>query len=280
MAKLTKAETKQHNQIMDLLHSDKPLTEEEKMFIIENFHEGSTTNNGELGAFFTPLGLAFDFVIDANTHGTVIDLCAGIGGLSFAMLRGHYSNPSEIVCVELNHTYYELGKRIVPEATWINGDALTTQFDRRFDVAISNPPFGRIKTSDYVGKKYTGAEFEYKIIERASEIADRGVFILPQSSAAFRYSGQRHYFRKMEGKCQKFVDQTGFYMEAGCGVDTGYYLEEWKGVKPMCEVVCIDFVDEDMERREADACIDFIEEDVQPEPEKVNTTGNFTFVIE
>lgn len=268
MAKLTKADTKKHNQIMDLIHSDKPLSDEEKLFIIENFHEGSTTNNGELGAFFTPIGLAFDFVIDAGTHGSVIDLCAGIGGLSYAMLRGHYSNPSEIVCVEFNHTYYELGKRIVPEATWIHGDALTTQFDRRFDVAISNPPFGKIKTSDYVGKKYTGAEFEYKIIERASEIADRGAFILPQSSAAFRYSGQRHYHRKMDSKCEKFVKQTGFFMEAGCGVDTGYYLEEWKGVKPMCEVVCIDFIGED-------------NEDIpEPEPEKVNTTGNFTFVIE
>jgi len=149
MAKLTKAETKQHNQIMDLIHSDRPLTYEEKEFIITNFHEGSTTNNGELGAFFTPLGLAFDFKIDAHTEGSVIDLCAGIGGLSFAMVHGMYSRPREIVCVELNHTYYQLGKRIVPEATWINGDALTTEFDRRFDVAISNPP-------NRAGRKRTG----------------------------------------------------------------------------------------------------------------------------
>ncbi|UQJ95790.1 hypothetical protein ALHIDCOG_00403 [Klebsiella phage CPRSB] len=49
MAKLTKAETKQHNQIMDLVHSDKALTYEEKLFIIENFHEGAFTNNSELG---------------------------------------------------------------------------------------------------------------------------------------------------------------------------------------------------------------------------------------
>ncbi|UQJ95791.1 hypothetical protein ALHIDCOG_00404 [Klebsiella phage CPRSB] len=47
-----------------------------------------------------------------------------------------YNTPREIVCVELNHTYYELGKRIVPEASWVHGDALTTEFNQVFDMAI------------------------------------------------------------------------------------------------------------------------------------------------
>lgn len=261
MAKLTKQETKKHNQIMDLVESDKALTYEEKLFIIENFHEGAFTNNSELGAFFTPIGLARDFTLDACTSGSVVDLCAGIGGLSFAMIHMMmYAKPREIVCVELNHTYYKLGKRIVPEATWINADALTTEFDTLFDMAVSNPPFGKIKTSDFKGK-YTGAEFEYKVIERASQIARAGTFILPQMSANFRYSGER-YFRQDQSttssKCKKFLDETGLEMQPGCGIDTGYYLEEWKGVKPMCEVVCMEF----------------------PEPETEPAQNLFTFTIE
>ncbi len=244
MAKLTKQETRQHNQIMDLVHSDKALTYEEKLFIIENFHEGAFTNNSELGAFFTPIGLARDFTIDACTGGSVIDLCAGIGGLSFAMVHYMmYNTPREIVCVELNHTYYELGKRIVPEASWVHGEALTTEFNQVFDMAISNPPFGKIKTSDFKGK-YTGAEFEYKVIERASQIARQGTFIIPQMSANFRYS-KTHCFRQDDSttssKCKKFLDETGLVMNPGCGIDTGYYLEDWKGVKPLCEVVCMEF---------------------------------------
>lgn len=57
MAKLTKKEQKQHNQIIDLVESDRPLTFEEKLFIIENYHEGATVNNAELGSFFTRSGL-------------------------------------------------------------------------------------------------------------------------------------------------------------------------------------------------------------------------------
>ena len=90
---------------MDLVHSDKALTYEEKLFIIENFHEGAFTNNSELGAFFTPIGLARDFTIDACTGGSVIDLCAGIGGLSFAMVHYMmYNTPREIVCVDQTYS--------------------------------------------------------------------------------------------------------------------------------------------------------------------------------
>lgn len=269
MAKLTKAETKKHNQIMDLVNSDRPLTDDEKDFIIENFHEGSNTNNAELGAFFTPIGLAYDFTIDACSSGSVIDLCAGIGGLSFCMFNRH--KPREMVCIELNRTYYELGKRILPEATWIHGDALTTPINQHFDLAISNPPFGKIKTSDWKGKKYTGAEFEYKIMERAMEIADWGCFIIPQSSANFKYSGSRYFEWVQSAKCKKFLDQTGFEMAPGCGIDTGYYLDEWNGVKPMCEVIELYPVSRDAYNYP------------EPEPEKpepVSPSDLFTFRIE
>lgn len=63
----------------------------------------------------------------------------------------------------------------------------------------------------------------------------------PQMSAGFNYSGRRDYERQTEGKAVKFQELTGLHFDAGCGVDTAYYREEWKGVSPLCEIVCVDF---------------------------------------
>ena len=63
MAKLTKAQTKQHNQILDLIYSDKPLTLDEKEFILQNYNEAADVNVGPIGSFHTPMELAYDFAI-------------------------------------------------------------------------------------------------------------------------------------------------------------------------------------------------------------------------
>lgn len=238
MAKLTKDESKRHKQVMDMVHSDKPLSFDDKLFIIEHYQESSGQLNSLAGAFFTPWGLARDFAIEVPGEASIVDLCAGIGGLSFAALT--MRNPSSITCIELNADYIEVGKRVVPEATWIHGDALQfceTMGTRLFDVAISNPPFGKIRTSDINSLSYTGGDFEYKLIESAMKIAGLGVFIIPQMSAPFKYSGERMYTKLEDGKFKKFTDQTGIVMQPNCGIDTAYYKNEWKGVSPICEIV-------------------------------------------
>jgi len=68
--------------------------------------------NGACGAHFTPAGLARDFAIDAGGGRRVIDLCAGIGGLGFWLdLDGR---AGELVCVEVNPAYVEVGRKILP----------------------------------------------------------------------------------------------------------------------------------------------------------------------
>lgn len=37
MAKITKKESKQHQQVMDLIYSDKELTFDERLFVFENY---------------------------------------------------------------------------------------------------------------------------------------------------------------------------------------------------------------------------------------------------
>jgi hypothetical protein len=237
MAKISKDAAKKHKQALDLVHSDKRLTIEDRCFILDNFHEGATNMNGLAGAFFTPEGLARDLSVEVSGGQSIIDLCAGIGRLAFACR----DEAKRIVCVEQNPQYAEVGKRVMPEAEWIIGDVFSLGDIGHFDWAISNPPFGAIKTGSNIKGLYTGSKFEYRVIEIASKIADNGVFIIPQTSAPFRYSGQRAYSVCIDNECAKFMKQTGIVLGNNCGLDTSSYLDEWKGVSPMCEIVCCEF---------------------------------------
>ena len=236
--KISKQEAKLHNQVMELVESDKSLTLDDKFFILENYQESATNINGLAGAFFTPWGLARDAILEIDNNLNIVDLCAGIGMLSFSAM--FHKSPKSITCVELNPEYLKVGKRVLPEANWILGDALLFNGDSKFDVCISNPPFGVIKTSDYKGK-YKGSEFEYKVIDHASEIARHGMFIIPQLSAGFKLSGNRTFELYPSSKHSKFVSDTGINLINGAGCDTTMYLDDWHGVSPTCEIVICDF---------------------------------------
>lgn len=236
MAKIPKDQAKRHKQALDLVHSDQHLSIDDRLFILENFHEGATNMNGLAGAFFTPEGLARDFAIEVS-GGTIIDLCAGVGRLSFACSDG----ATRIVCVEQNPEYAEVGKRVVPDAEWIVGDVFSIGDIETFDWAISNPPFGNIKTGAGFDGAYSGGKFEYKVIELASRLASWGAFIIPQMSAPFRYSSRQHFEQLIDKECRKFMDQTGIVMGMNCGIDTSMYLNDWKGVSPVCEIVICEF---------------------------------------
>ncbi|WP_277903855.1 methyltransferase [Enterobacter hormaechei] len=236
MARVTKRESTNHNRVMELVHSDKQLTQDDKEFIFNNYQGDGI---GATGAFFTPEMLAWDFILDDGCSGDCIELCAGIGRLSYyQFLR---NNPTHITCVELNPEYVQIGKRVLPEAEWITGDALQYTPDRFYRVAYGNPPFGKINTSKAYTGRYTGSEFEYKVIEHASQFASYGVWIVPQGSAGFRYSGVHCYERYEKSKYQKFTSETGLTLEPGCGIDTSIYKDEWNGTKVICESVCVDY---------------------------------------
>lgn len=240
--KLTKPQIKAHREAMALVDCDRRLHDEEKEFILDNFHEGATHINSSAGAFFTPRGLARDFAIEVDGGTTdksrCIDLCAGIGSLSYAVEQ----KVGSLVCVEMNPEYARIGKRIVPAAEWI----VCSVFDPcviglgRFRWAISNPPFGAINADGFSGK-YTGGQFEYRVIEVASRMAEFGAFILPQLSAPFRFSGRQMFTAEETDKARKFREQTGIVMEPNCGIDTAIYKNDWRGVSPTCEIVVCEF---------------------------------------
>ena len=237
MARITKKESSLHLKVMELVHSDKQLTQDDREFIFNNYKGDGI---GATGAFFTPEMLAWDFILDAGCSSDSIELCAGIGRLSYYQyLR---NKPTHITCVELNPEYVMIGKRVLPEAEWITGDALQYYPERFYTVAYGNPPFGKINTSQVYTGRYRGSEFEYKVIDHASKFASFGAWIVPQGSAGFKYSGHTHYDDTIHTtKYSKFMSDTGLTLSAGVGIDTSIYKDEWNGTKVICESVLVDY---------------------------------------
>ena len=253
MSKLTKAEAKAHGEALVLLKKDE-LTDDDRIFVMDNWQESANHVNSVSGAFFTPWRLARDAALDVYNEGRIIDLCAGIGTLSLAVYwRGYYDRQSlgkalDLVCVELNPEYVDLGRKMLPEAEWICGSIFDLPDLGHFDQAISNPPFGNIKTGGDWKGNYTGSKFEFRAIEVASRIADHGMFIIPQQSSGFRYSGAPYYQHSDSGEFTnrdyaKFSEQTGIRLDAGVGVDTSVHDDDWHGVSPRTEIACADFTE-------------------------------------
>ncbi len=246
MAKLTKRQVADHNTSLRILDKD-IITDDEREFVFRHYHPGAIHMNGATGAFFAPPGLSRDFTINTNGASRVLDLCAGIGALSiFKFWHSQWSREDrdrlQITCVEINPDYCAAGRKLLPEAAWINEDifSLSPTDLGEFDIVIGNSPFGPVKRSGS-GPRYTGPHFEFHVIDFAAAFAPYGVFIVPTASAPFVYSGASEYRDLKSGRGVDFQTQTGIRLSIGCSVDCATYKNEWFDVAPDVEIVCADY---------------------------------------
>ena len=226
MGRLTKQETKQHDKAVELLKGD--LASDDVEFIYRNWNPLASHNITKNAAFFTPWDLATDFAIFAGVKGRVIDLCAGIGILARRVLDhdrfGGSPDITEMVCLEINPEFVEIGQKLVPEAKWI----CTSVFDvgalielGEFDCSVSNPPFGNIPIREQPKWIEYKGPMHFMVAEVALRLSySGGSFILP--SADVWHPGDRD--ARESSFLRKFTDKWKGVKVIPMPLDTSAYI--------------------------------------------------------
>lgn len=234
MAKISKRKLAEHERACDLVHSDRPLSYDERLFVVQNWDPQACHNITKGSAFFTPLEIAGDMMIEACDPNRlpVLDLAAGIGILGFA-LENRIGRKFDLKCVEINPDFVAVGKRVLPYADWVCEDAVewSKGSSERFCQTISNPPYGH--------RKGVGA-LEYIFAEIAMKNSDYGVFLMPAGRLTdWKFSGEDTFTNLKNDRYEKWSKKTGIVLECNCGIDCSIYKNLWNGTVITVDVVLV-----------------------------------------
>ena len=206
MSRLNKGAWKTHEEAEALLSLDRALSDDEIEQVLRDWKPAARHNIGATGTFFTPLQLAHDLAIFAHLSegGRYLDLCAGSGRLTWALWRLHrWDSPrvkarTSYTCVEINAEFCEVGRRLMPWADWVCGSAFEQDVTAplgTFDVGVSNPPFGRVRTRQGSAGwlNYAGAADLQACEVLARTCTHGGLVIMPRSSVPWLRSGETQH---------------------------------------------------------------------------------------
>src|SRR5262249_25969324 len=147
--------------------------------------------------------------------------------------------------------YVAVGRKILPDATWVCADVFKLPMLGHFRWAIANSPFGSTSRNGGKAPHYHGSRFEYHVLDISSSLADFRGFIIPQTSAPFRYSGRQHFESVPLPDIPhyaEFEEATRIVLENNCGLGTSIHRSEWRDVSPEVEIVTADFAEARKER--------------------------------
>ncbi len=259
MGKISKEILKKHNKALEILNKEN-LDFYDIEYVFQHYHEGAGKMNNLISAHFTPYEIAHSIAHHVST--AFVDICAGIGMLSYAIKR-YYQFNEEIpfgICVENCVEYYNVGKKLLPEFHWINGDIFDKHVideikslmgNRQFTV-VSNPPYGKQVQADVKDfLHYSGSDFEYKAIELGAYLkAIYGVFLIPQNSCPFKYSGNKGLESTTNKEYSKFEGQTNLRIDMNIGFDTTIFnpdseWPQWKDISIITEIAIVEYAELD-----------------------------------
>jgi predicted RNA methylase len=245
--KLSKRELKEQRELYNQLLTGTTFSSDFIDKVYEELNPAICGDNiSENGTYWTPDGLAGDLSLFCNIGGHIVDICAGIGMLSYRLKCRDYHEKKikSITAIEVNPHFVELGKKLLPDVNWICADVFDKNLwdklvkdlpDKRFNLAVSNPPFGvDTNKKDYSWLNYHGHR-DLMAVELALKYSKHAYYILPSSSVPFRYSGAPWHEDNPERysqKLKKFIKENKEYkFSMVCdGIDTTIYKDQWKNL--------------------------------------------------
>ena len=255
MSKITKQQLKRHEQAEEFLWGiDKKLTFDEVAFCLEHWDPRALAGKqvSKNQAYFTPMPLALDAGKYIGGEGRrVVDIGAGIGRLAYAVLCANRWNPQQVqvTAVEINPEYVQVGRRLLPEVTWVQADMYDLSLWQnlpRFDEAVSNPPFSQVLTDcDTSWLGYRGPA-GLTVAALGLKVAHLGItLILPQTQTPYRYSGRRpgenvvttNHMRYLETFMNQYPDLE--WHHSSIDTEDEVYKAGWRGATPRVELVSL-----------------------------------------
>ena len=152
MSKITRIQRRRHAEAEELLWSgDRRLSPDQVAFCLEHWDPRALSGDHVASnqAYFTPMNLARDLTLYVGGDGRrVVDIGAGIGRLAHAVLVANCWQPRQVrvTAVEFNPDYVRVGRRLLPDVEWIEGDFYDLSLWQglpRFDEAVAPRPLAQ-----------------------------------------------------------------------------------------------------------------------------------------